>query len=126
MSASTTRRPDTLTGTVPRQPRRRSRLIWLLALLAAATAAAGAGIVVAEQLTGSSPGAATAHREPTMDDRERPGDTTNRASSSAAPETGGEPGQKYLWRPVYVRGKLVLVRVRADAANVREDRGIGT
>jgi hypothetical protein len=34
------------------------------------------------------------------------------------------PHQEYLWRPAYVRGKVVLIRIRADAANVREDRGI--
>jgi hypothetical protein len=35
-----------------------------------------------------------------------------------------QPRQEYLWRPAYVRGKVVLIQIRADAANVREDRGI--
>jgi hypothetical protein len=32
--------------------------------------------------------------------------------------------QAYVLRPAYVGGKTVLIRIRADAANVREDRGI--
>jgi hypothetical protein len=35
-----------------------------------------------------------------------------------------QPQPQYLWRPAYVRGKVVLIQIRADAANVREDRGI--
>jgi len=31
---------------------------------------------------------------------------------------------EYLWRAAYVGGKVVQIRIRADAANVREDRGI--
>jgi hypothetical protein len=34
------------------------------------------------------------------------------------------PHMVYAWRPAYVRGKVALIRIRADAANVREDRGI--
>jgi hypothetical protein len=124
MSASTTRRPDTRTSTEPRPVRWRGRLIWLLALLVASALAAGAGILVAEQLAGPSTGAPAVHRGPTVDDRELPGKTANGAPSSAAPPARTQPGQEYLWRRAYVRGKLVLIRVRADAANVREDREI--
>ena len=123
MSASTTR-PDIRTSNEPWSMRWRGRLIWLLALLAATVAASGAGIAVAEQLTRSSSGAPAAHSEPTVADRERPVGTANGAPSSAAPQTGPQPGQEYVWRPAYVRGKVVLIPVRADAANVREDRVI--
>src|SRR4051794_35505930 len=33
------------------------------------------------------------------------------------------PHEVYVWRPAYVRGKVAPIRIRADAANVREDRG---
>jgi hypothetical protein len=35
-----------------------------------------------------------------------------------------QPSPEYLWRPAYDRGKIVMIQIRADAANVREDRGI--
>jgi hypothetical protein len=35
-----------------------------------------------------------------------------------------QPRPQYLWRPAYVRGKVLRIQIRADAANVREDRGI--
>jgi len=124
MSASTTRRPDTRTSTEPRPVRWPARLIWLLALLAAAAVAAGAGILVAEQLAGPSTGAPAAHREPPVNNGELPGTTANGAPSSAVPPADPQPGQEYVWRRAYARGKLVWIRVRSDAANVREDRDI--
>jgi hypothetical protein len=123
MSTYTTR-PDIRTSTEPRPARWRGRLIWLLALLAATGAAAVAGIAVAEQLTRSSTVAPAVHHEPNADTGEAPGKTGDRGSSSAAGRAGAQPSQEYLWRPAYVRGKVVLIRIRADAANVREDRGI--
>lgn len=128
MVAHTSRRPDR-TDVEPHRVSWRRRLIWLLALLAAAAAAAVAGIVLAEQLTPSSSGPSAAHRGPTADSREIPGATANRASSSVTSssvtsQARSRPGQEYSWRPAYVRGKVVFIRIRADAANVREDRGI--
>jgi hypothetical protein len=123
MATSTTRRPEVPTSTDPHPLTWRARLIRLLALLAATAAAGGAGIVVAEQLTRSSAGAPGDHREPKADNQEVSGRTANRASSSA-PKAHPQPGQEYVWRPAYVRGKVVMIRIRADAANVREDREI--
>src|SRR3954466_1408315 len=34
------------------------------------------------------------------------------------------PHEVYVWRPAYLRGKVAPIRIRVDAANVREDRGI--
>ena len=123
MVLHTTRRRD-LSSTQPRRVGWTGRLIWLLVLLAAAAVAAVAGIVVGEQLTRSPAGAPATHREPKADNREVPGKTADRASSSVASQARPRPGQEYLWRPAYVRGKVVLIRVRPDAANVREDREI--
>ena len=124
MATHTARRPDVPTGTEAHPVRWRRRLIWLLALLVAGTAAAVAGIVVAEQLTRSSTSAPAAHREPKVGNGEVPGGTADRASPSVAPPARPRPSQEYLSRPAYVRGKIVLIRIGADAANVREDRDI--
>jgi hypothetical protein len=123
-TAHTAHRPDIETGTEAHPVRWRWRLIWLLALLLAGTAAAVAGIVVAEHLTRSSTGAPAAQRQPKADTREVPGKTASRVPPSATPKGRPRPGQEYVWRPAYVRGKVVLIPVRADAANVREDRAI--
>jgi hypothetical protein len=122
MAARTTRQPESLSSP-ELHPARWRRLIWLLALLAATAAAAVAGIAVAAQLTRSSTVAPAVH-QPNADTREAPGTTGDRGSSSAAGQAGPRLRQEYLWRPAYVRGKVVLIRIRADAANVREDRGI--
>jgi hypothetical protein len=103
--------------------RRRRRPVWLLALLAAFAASTVAGIAVAEQLTRSSAVAPTGRHGPNADTRESP-TTGDRGSSSAPRQAVAEPRQEYLRRPAYVRGRIVLIRIRADAANVREDRGI--
>jgi hypothetical protein len=128
MTAHTARRPDIRTSADAQRVSWRWRLVWLLALLAAGTAAAVAiavaGIVVAKHLTRSSTSAPAAQREPMADSRVVPGETANGASSSVSPRARPRPGQEYLWRPAYVRGKVVLILVRADAANVREDRAI--
>ena len=42
----------------------------------------------------------------------------------AVPAATTERKVQYLQRPVYDRGGIRLARIRADAANVREDRGI--
>ena len=42
----------------------------------------------------------------------------------ATPMTAPAPSHTCLERPAYVAGKIVMIKVRADAANVREDRGI--
>jgi hypothetical protein len=124
MAVHTTRRPEIPSSPERRPLRWRRRLIWLLALLAAAAAAAAAGIVVAQQLTGSSTGVPATHRETPVNKGELPGTTANGAPSSAVPPVDPQPGQEYVWRRAYVRGKLVWIRVRSDAANVREDRDI--
>lgn len=46
------------------------------------------------------------------------------ASLVGAPAARNAAKVEYLRRPVYDRGKIRLTRIRADAANVREDRGI--
>ena len=46
------------------------------------------------------------------------------ASLVGAPAARTAAKVEYLQRPVYDRGKIRLARIRADAANVREDRGI--
>jgi hypothetical protein len=42
----------------------------------------------------------------------------------ATPTTRPRPSPAYVERPAYVAGKIVLIKVRTDAPNVREDRGI--
>ena len=141
MATHITHPPEIPTSIEPHQGRWRRRLIWLLALLAASAASAVPGIAVAEQLTGSAPVAPAVHHEPNGNTpegqastpingapnavtAETAGTTENRGSSNAGGQARPQPRQEYVWRPAYVRGKVVLIRIRADAANVREDRGI--
>ena len=98
------------------------RLILLLAMLAAGAVAAVAGIAVAGQLTRLSTVAPATRHEPNAGTGELP---TLGAGASGAPRQGvSEPRQEYVRRLAYVRGKLVWIRIRSDAANVGEDRTV--
>jgi hypothetical protein len=104
----------------------RRRLARTVVLVVAVGAALAAGPAVAAHLT--TPNAGTNGRYP------RPGlaDTACSVAAATAPENANQregriptpAGEAYLQRPAFVTGKVMLIRIRADAANVREDRGI--
>jgi hypothetical protein len=50
--------------------------------------------------------------------------TFGRLVGVAVPTVNPEASPAYLERTAYVRGKVVTIKIRADAPNVREDRGI--
>src|SRR3954452_6316479 len=108
---------------------RRHRLARTVVLVVAVGAALAGGPAVAAQLTTPDTDPKGRYLIPGWGDTGRylPPPTTAHTPENADQRSGrirSSAAQAYVQRPAYVRGKRVLIRIRADAANVLEDRGI--